>query len=383
MYRLAAESPDLREEHKRELRRLRTSFRKLALREQWHQHSSELSAHCMLLLLFVVLLVSVLFVSWYVLEWPPISVRRVLLFIVFAVTANVVSALVFLLVVGPVFFLDEQDAYWRRLVGVGWAWALIVVTASAAGVYHCYYNARTIASVADALLAGIGAGTAALFMAAAAVLAWVLITKLLLTYLNHGLLAASAHAVLVRHLLRALATLREEVVNRHRLFVHLKGAATCLDQYLPNALRTGDVVTDYWIQSRLHGVASGLRVLARRVVTPTETTYGEVTVSLSTMLGVTVMRQWGLLAPETGDVVPPRQALRARLVAAVRSFTIAGIPLVTVAILQRVGISVPDYVATGALLWVVGTLVLWLDPDLRVLAAFRQWKDAVGHGRKE
>ena len=371
--------PDLAADQRRVAhKQVRRLMNRLAVVEHWHTSFVELGFHIFFRLFVGAFVASLIGITWYSLRgrsaggpWFAIPVL---------VLSALVGAFLFSFLVAVPLLLRVKDPYLKVFNRLGYVWTLLVVVASGAGVFAAYRRSLRLENCWQAAGAGLATGVLAIVAGVTVTFLYNLLGTGFADYLRRRLERLYAQALIVRYLADALAELRQQpTANRFAVFDSLKRAAERFEVDLPVVLRTGDFATDYWVRNRMEAVGWRLRSMARQAIAPTESSLSEMTNQLPRSLWASAMGYWALLDVGTAEDTPRREALRVRLFGGLRTVAIGLAPLATIRVLGPFGIRLPDYVSAGAVVWALGAILLLLDPELKVLSAFRQIRDAVQH----
>jgi hypothetical protein len=358
-------------------RQVRHLFNELAIVEDWHGSFTELGYHLAMLVTISALLLSMIALAFYLLHGHTYAGFHWLLPPLFVLGMPIGTLALLLLFALPLSVLHQRHSYLAFVNRLGYVWGIVVLATGAAAIYGAYRPALRMGTYWHAFVGGIAVGVLALLVAVVVALIYSLLSSSFMSYLERRKGRVCAQALAARSLTRALLELRRTPVARRAVFGYLRSAADRFDSDIPNELKTGDFTTDYWLGNRLQKISWTIRGMARRAVAPTDSTFAELQTELPPIIWATTMGYWALIDAATPDTVaPPQVPFHARLLHGVHAVTIGVLPLAGVAAVRRLGLTVPDYVAAGAVIWGLGAILLWLDPELKILSAFRQVKDA-------
>ncbi len=187
-------------------------------------------------------------------------------------------------------------------------------------------------------------------------------------------------AVVSDKLLQMLTVLRSpcdwrDLAKRSQLFKPLEEAATCVEFGLPRRLRSGDPVSDLWLQQRAIHIAAALRELKQWIGMPKEDTRAILVDRVKADLVSIATGNWDRLA----GADPKNLAMRVWVAVWARDGVVAFLPLTALWFLHR---WTPTVVEPPMLTWLFPACFVWLvyrlsaifDPRLSV-DTFRSFLD--------
>lgn len=186
-------------------------------------------------------------------------------------------------------------------------------------------------------------------------------------------------ATMIYQLIKALRSIEQskqrstiDLHARRKQLAAIEIASRCLESFLPEQLRCGDIVTDAWLKEVMQEAANALREKKRWILTPKADTYGYLTRSLADMLLCVIGGDWDRLERIKYAQLAHPYLWRTRLFRTISLIVEATLPLligIGVVVFHPLSNLFPipgyidGYLIIGPLFWGIITIVEALDPN--------------------
>jgi hypothetical protein len=161
----------------------------------------------------------------------------------------------------------------------------------------------------------------------------------------------------------------------------LEEASQCLDHYLPQRLRSGDIITDDWFNDSMRQVAAALREKKKWILTPKKDTFDNLAAIMSSTLLCIINGDWDALERKEPDKVilsVRRHAVIDFILKISKVVLLAVLPILVFLGYQLTPFAITGaaqgFVIVGLILWVGLTFLVRFDPDVN--AKVQLLKDA-------